>query len=284
MHRMALTRHLAGSPWNLVLLAGVIAICALSIFPIYWMFVISVLTEEQTFSHVPTLLPLEGTLVNYRKVLVESDFPKWLWNSTIVAALSTLLAVLLGTPGGYALSRFRYRGKQVLAFGILSTQMMPTLILIIPLFRIFADIGLIDTLWALVLGNVTFSLPVIVWLTKTIFDSVPVEIEEAARVDGASWPTVLMRVTAPVALPGLCATAIYSFLDAWDEYLLARTLITSPDNWVATIGITNYIGQLFTSWNEMMAAAFIYSIPPLILFFFIQKYFVAGLGTGAVKG
>lgn len=284
MHLPWLNRYLSVSPWRIAHFAGIVAICTVALFPLYWMFVISMLTDEIIFSSTIVFVPLDGSFENYRKLLFETDFPWWLLNSTMVAGSSTILALIFGIPGGYALSRFRYPGKHILAFGILSTQMMPTLILIIPLFRIFVDLGLFDTLWALVLGNLAFSLPIVIWLMKTVFDSIPVEIEEAARIDGASWLTALVRVTLPVALPGLAATAIYSFLDAWDEFLLARTLIDSPENWVATLGVANYIGQSLTQWSEMMAAAFIYTLPPLVLFLLIQKHFVAGLGAGAVKG
>ena len=208
----------------------------------------------------------------------------WLWNSLVVAAGSTLLALAAGVSGAYGLSRFRYRGKGTLALVILTTQMMPPLVLVIPLYTIFSGLGLTNTLLGLIVGNLAFSLPVVIWMMKSIFDSIPIEIEEAARIDGASWLYVLWRVTLPIALPGLIATGIFTFLNGWDEFMLARTIISSGDKWVGTIGLSSFIGVYVTSWDQILAAATIFTVPPIVLFLLVQKYFIAGLGAGAVKG
>jgi multiple sugar transport system permease protein len=152
------------------------------------------------------------------------------------------------------------------------------------LYTIFSGLGLTNTLLGLIVGNLAFSLPVVIWMMKSIFDSIPIEIEEAARIDGASWPYVLWRVTLPIALPGLIATGIFTFLNGWDEFMLARTIISSGDKWVGTIGLSSFIGVYVTSWDQILAAATIFTLPPVVLFLLVQKYFIAGLGTGAVKG
>jgi multiple sugar transport system permease protein len=121
-------------------------------------------------------------------------------------------------------------------------------------------------------------------MMKSVFDSIPFEIEEAARVDGASWPYILIRITLPLALPGLVATSIFTFLSGWDEFLLARTIVTPAEKWVGTVGLASFIGVYVTPWDQILAAATIFTLPPVILFLFIQKYFIAGLGAGAVKG
>jgi multiple sugar transport system permease protein len=162
--------------------------------------------------------------------------------------------------------------------------MMPPLVLIIPIYTIFIKLNLTDTLSGLVLGNFAFSLPVVIWMMKSIFDSIPFEIEEAARVDGASWPYILLRITLPLALPGLVATSIFTFLSGWDEFLLARTIVTPAEKWVGTVGLASFIGVYVTPWDQILAAATIFTLPPVILFLFVQKYFIAGLGAGAVKG
>src|SRR5262249_11928831 len=152
----------------------------------------------------------------------------------VVAAGSTGLALLAGVSGAYGLSRFRYRGKRALALVILTTQMMPPLVLIIPLYSIFIGLGLTDSLFGLMLGNFAFGLPVVIWMMKAIFDSIPIEIEEAARVDGASWFCILARITLPIALPGLIAAGIFTFISGWDEFMLARTIVTAADTWVGS--------------------------------------------------
>jgi multiple sugar transport system permease protein len=162
--------------------------------------------------------------------------------------------------------------------------MMPPLVLIIPLYTIFIGMGLTDTLFGLVLGNFAFSLPVVMWMMKSIFDSIPIEIEEAARVDGASWLYILVRITLPIALPGLVATGIFTFLNGWDEFMFARTIVSSADKWVGTVGLASFIGVYVTAWDQILAAATIFTLPPVILFLLVQKYFIAGLGAGAVKG
>lgn len=269
---------------RVVFLAAVAATCAVIGFPFYWMIVSSMQSGAGLFSYPPSFWPDSFALTSYRLIFANTELAIWLWNSLVVATVSTVLAVVIGTSGAYALSRFRYRGKQAFILTILTTQMMPPLVLIIPLFMIFVRADLTDTLTGLVFANFAFSLPVVTWMMKAIFDSIPVEIEEAARVDGASWMTVLVRITGPIALPGLVATAIFSFIHAWDEFLMARTIVTATDKWVASIGLSSFIGIYVTPWDQIMAAAVIFTLPPVILFLVIQKYFIAGLGAGAVKG
>jgi multiple sugar transport system permease protein len=162
--------------------------------------------------------------------------------------------------------------------------MIPPIVLIIPLFEIFVRLGIRDTLLGLVLGNFAFSLPVVIWMMKAMFDGVPSEVEQAARIDGASWLQILTLVTGPLVLPGLAATAVFSFIEAWDEYMLAHTIISDPGNWVASMGIASFVGEYLTPLNLVMAAAVLFSAPPILLFLIVQRHFVAGLSAGAVKG
>jgi multiple sugar transport system permease protein len=277
---LLIRQHLARARMLILILAT----CSLAVFPFYWMLVSSFQDGARTFSSVPAFWPERYDLGSYRSILLHTDLARWLWNSCLVSTLATAAALALGTSGGYALSRFRYRGKQAFALAILTTQMIPPLVLVIPFYKIFILLGLFDTKAALVFGNFAFALPVVTWMMKAIFDTIPVEIEEAARVDGASWLRVLLRITAPLALPGFAATAIYAFIEAWDEFLMARTLVSSPENWVASIGLSSFIGFRMTPWDQIMAASVVFSLPPILLFLAIQRYFIAGLGAGAVKG
>lgn len=161
---------------------------------------------------------------------------------------------------------------------------MPPIVLIIPLYTTFIRLGLADNLVSVVIANAAFSLPVIVWMLKTVFDGVPFEIDEAARIDGASWLYIATRIVVPLSLPGVIASSIFSFLNAWDEFMLARTLLRSVDQWVGTIGLSSLLGEYVTPWNQVMATALIFTMPPVVLFLLVQRYFVSGLGAGAVKG
>lgn len=281
---MAELRKLKRSLWEAAFYASMLSLLVAVVFPFYWMVKTSMDTGSGLFAYPPRFLPGSFALEGYKAVMRETPIGLWLWNSFVVATGSTLLALAAGISGAYGLSRFRYRAKEPLALVILTTQMMPPLVLIIPLYTIFIGLGLTDTLFGLVLGNFAFALPVVMWMMKSIFDSIPIEIEEAARVDGASWPYILVRITMPIALPGLVATGIFTFLNGWDEFMFARTIVSSADKWVGTVGLASFIGVYVTAWDQILAAATIFTLPPVILFLLVQKYFIAGLGAGAVKG
>ena len=281
---MADARAVKRMLWRGAFGASLACLLVAIVFPFYWMVKTSMDTGSGIFSYPPKFLPSSYALEGYRTVVEKTPVGLWLWNSFVVATGSTVLALAAGVSGAYGLSRFRYRGKGTLALVILTTQMMPPLVLIIPIYTIFIGLKLTDTLFGLMLGNFAFSLPVVIWMMKSIFDSIPVEIEEAARVDGASWPYILWRVTLPIALPGLVATGIFTFLNGWDEFMFARTIVSSADKWVGTVGLASFIGVYVTAWDQILAAATIFTIPPVVLFLLVQKYFIAGLGAGAVKG
>ncbi len=265
-------------------LLTVIGACAVIVFPFYWMTVTSMQSGAGLFAYPPKFLPNTYSFGSYRAVFAKTDLIVWMRNSLVVAGLSTALALAVGISGAFALSRFRYRGKRAFALTILTTQMIPPLVLVIPLFTLFVKARLTDSLVGLTLANFVFALPVVVWMMKAIFDSIPEEIEEASRIEGASWLYILLRITGPIALPGIVATGIFAFLQAWDEFMVARTIVTATSRWVASIGLASFIGIYITPWDEILAAAVVFTVPPVILFLLVQRYFIAGLGEGAVKG
>lgn len=270
--------------WNRLSTILTYAVALVMTLPFLWMLKTAMESSAASTAFPPNLLPDGAFIGTFKKIIFDSKLFLWLWNSFIVSAASTLLALVLAIPAAYGLSRFRFRGKSWLSVAILSAQMMPPIVLIIPLYTFFIRFGLADSLWSVIIANAAFALPVIVWMLKTSFDAVPFEIDEAARVDGASWLHISLLIVLPLALPGVIASSIFAFLNSWDEFLLARTLLRSVDQWVGTIGLSSFMGENATPWSEVMAIALVFTVPPVFLFLLVQKHFVSGLGSGAVKG
>lgn len=266
-----------GAPVALVVFA------ILAGFPLYWMIVQALQPESMRFAFPPPLFPSEPTLDGFARAFTGNDVITWLINSFIVAATSAVLTLVIGAWGAYAISRFRTRGTTIVSFLVLATQMIPPVVLMIPLYKAFVDISLVGSLSSLIVANFIFNLPVAVWMMKSVFDSVPEEIEEAARVDGCNRFSVLFRVTIPLAAPGVLATGIFAFIAAWEEYLFARVLISDPAAWTGSIGIASFFGEFGTAWNQVMATSLIFTIPPIMLFLIVQRRFVEGM-SGGLKG
>lgn len=277
MRRRSLLRSVA-------LAFGILAICGFTAFPIYWMAAVGLFRREALFSYPPRLFPSPAVLDNFAALLADPRFTVWILNSLKIASCTALLSLVIGVSAGFALSRFKYRGKQTFAVLILSTKMIPTVVIIVPLFKAFVFARMLDSHTALIFGNVAFTLPIVVWMMRSVFESIPQEIEEAALIDGASWFQIFTRITGPLALPGLVATGIYAFIEGWDEYLLARTILSSEDKWPGSVGIASFIGNYGVDYTSLMASAALFSLPPIILFMFVQRHFVSGLSAGAVKG
>ena len=267
-----------------LLQALVAAMCLAVIFPVYWAAVTSFQYREKLYVFPPPFLPGKFSLGNYLDVFRESGLALWLYNSFFVSAAATVASVLLAALAAYSLSRFRYRGRGAMGYLILVTQMLPPTLLVIPIYLIFRDLRLIDTLAGLVVAYTTFALPLCVWMLKGFFDTIPRELEEAAQVDGCSRMGAFFRVVVPLSAPGIAATSFYAFIVAWDEYLLSRTLISSEARWVSSVGLSSFIGAYTTFWDQMMAASLVVALPPLVIFFFLQRYLVSGLTAGALKG
>lgn len=268
--------------WSVTALAYLLA-TVISI-PLLWMIKSSFESDAAATAYPPALLPDGDFIGTFENIFHNTRLLHWLLNSFVVSLISTLVALAIAIPAAYGLSRFKFRHKSLLTLAILGTQMMPPIVLIIPLYATFIQLGLADSLIGVVIANAAFALPVMVWMLKTVFDGVPFEIDEAARIDGASWFYIALRIVTPLSLPGVIAASIFSFLNAWDEFMLARTLLRSVDQWVGTIGLSSLFGEYVTPWNQIMATALIFTIPPVVLFLLVQRYFVSGLSAGAVKG
>jgi multiple sugar transport system permease protein len=262
----------------LILILGII------LFPLYWIVVTSLKTIPETYLWPPTLWPKQLTFEGYAKIWTYSNFSRMFINSLIVAISSTLFSVVLASLAAYGFSRFKFKGNKVVLFFFLFTQMVPAILLLLPYFIMMRKIDMINSYGALIIAYTSFSLPFCTWMLKGFFDSIPKDIDEAAMIDGCNRIQTLWNVIMPLALPGIAATTLFGFLVAWNHYLFAMGLTTTPDMYTLPVGIASLNGEFRVAWNEMMAGAIIASLPALVLYLLLQKWFVKGLTAGAVKG
>ena len=261
-----------------------VVLVVFAFFPLYWMLNTAVLPTSAMFVKEPRLFPKFGELGDHANMLTTLPLVRWLSNSLVIAVGTTFLSILIALFAAYALSRYKFRGKGVLGFVLFATQMLPEALLLVPLYVLFLSLGLLDNLTGLVLVDVIFVMPIVVWILKGAIDSVPIEIEEAARVDGSSRLTIQMSIVWPLILPSIAASAVLAFFYAWNEYLVANTFILSDANRPASVGLASLIGELTTPLDTVMSGALIYTLPALVFFLLVQRHIVSGLTAGSVKG
>lgn len=277
-------RRLALARWaKYVLLA-----CAVfaSITPVYWLATISLKTEVDQFAVPPRWFSFHPTLAHYSDAFLTRSFGQYLQTSAIVAVLSTLCALLLGTFAAYGLSRFRLPAKldKRISIWILSTRMFPPIVSAIPLFLLMRDVRLLNTITSLVIVYTAFNLPFVVWMMRGFFQELPRELEEAAMVDGDSRMGALVRVILPLVTPGLAATAVFCLIMSWNELLLALVLTQTDAAMTLPVGIAGRVTQYEIKWGVMSAAGVVAMVPILLFAMAAQRYLVRGLSLGAVKG
>lgn len=263
-----------------------ILVCIFALFPFVWMLSTSFKPAEEVYS-TPRFIPENPTMEGYTKMITTQtstfDFMKWAGNSAVVSLLTTLFSMVIAALGGYGLSRFRFRGKSTLTYVILTTQVLPGSLLIIPLYIIMGNLSILDSKFGLVLAYATFSVPFCTWMMKGFFDTIPISLEEAATVDGSGRLRVFTTIVLPLTVPGLIATGLFSFITGWNEYLFASTFMKSYENWTLPMGIASFQGQYTTDWGTLMAGSVLITIPIVILFLALQKHLVGGMTAGAVK-
>ncbi|AIY02966.1 putative ABC-type sugar transport system, permease component [Arthrobacter sp. PAMC 25486] len=265
-------------------IALLVALVVFSGFPLFWMLNTALSTDSELYGQAQSWWPHWERLVNFGELLGGVPIMKWLANSLVIATGTTVLSLIFAVLAGYALSRFKFHGKGVAGFLLFATQMLPEALLVVPIYSLFASMGLLNGMGGLVLANVAFTMPVSVWIIKGAIDSIPYEIEEAAAVDGCPKFTVLSMVLTPLILPSIAAAAVINFFDGWNEFLFAKTFIAERDLWPASVGLSSFIGQYLTSLNSVMAAALLFTLPALVFFLLVQRHIVSGLTAGSVKG
>jgi ABC-type glycerol-3-phosphate transport system permease component len=277
-------RRLRGRLGLALLYLGAAGLAAQAVLPLLWMLSTSLKQPREVLATPPTLIPAVPTLENYARLLGQTAFVRYFVNSVSVAGLTVLLTMAVGAVGAYSLTRFRFPGREGIARLILCTYMFAPIMIVVPIYILARRLGIVDTHTALVLSYSSFCLPFSLWLLRAFFQSIPIELEEAAQVDGAGRPRALAYIVAPLALPGLIATSIFTFTLAWNDYIFTRILIVSDELKTLPVGVQDLFSAAVVDWGLVMAAGMLITIPALAFFMAVQRHLVAGWGTGGLKG
>jgi ABC-type glycerol-3-phosphate transport system permease component len=271
-------------PGRVGLAAAAVGLGAVALFPFLWMALSSFKPLDELYTVPPNWLPQAATLRNYQRVLAESNVPRYFLNSAIVSVGATGLALVLAVFAAYGFARFRFAGRGGWQAFVLAGQLIPTAAIVVPLFITLRALGLVNTYLGLMLVYTILTLPLSVWMLTSYFRAIPVELEEAAIIDGASRLGVLFRITLPLSTPGIVAILIYAFVTTWNEFIFA--LVFAQDARVKTlpIGLAEFTAEFNTDWGAVMAASMIMTLPVVGLFLLLQRLFIGGLTAGAVKG
>ncbi|MGD8966913.1 MAG: sugar ABC transporter permease [Anaerolineae bacterium] len=268
----------------LIHLALIIA-CVMSIYPVLRALSVSLRPGDRLLSTSLAIIPENATLEAYRTVLVEKEFPVWLWNSLAITAATAIIGVILAATSAYAFSRWRFPGRGPGLIFLLSTYMIPAPMMMVPIFILSTKLGLTQTYRGLVLGYSVTSVPFSIWMLKGYYDTIPRELEEAALIDGASRLSAFWRIMLPLSTPALAIVFLFSWMGAWSDYLLARVMIASERSlWTWPLGLRDFQSQFQTQWGMFSAASILVMIPVVALFLYSSKWLISGLTLGAVKG
>ena len=267
-----------------LLYVGILGLAAQALLPLLWMLSTSLKPPREVLATPPTLIPAAPTLENFARLLNQTAFVSYFLNSMTVAGLTVLLTMAAGSAGAYSLTRFAFPGRESIARLILCTYMFAPIMIVVPIYILARRAGIVDTHTALVLSYSSFCLPFSLWLLRAFFQSIPLELEEAALVDGAGRLRALIYIVAPLALPGLIATSIFTFTLAWNDYIFTRILIISDELKTLPVGVQDLFSAAVVDWGLVMAAGMLITIPALAFFMAVQRHLIAGWGTGGLKG
>jgi multiple sugar transport system permease protein len=276
------------SALDVLAVVWIVLLLAFAAIPLLWMLSTSLKGQFAALQQPPEWIPSAPTLDQYITLLsptspIGPTFLRYFLNSMIVSLATTVLGILIAVPAAYAFSRFQFPGRDILFFAVLVRNMFPVVVFLIPLFILMKALHLVNTHGSLILTYLTFGLPLSIWLLKGFYDNIPEELERAARIDGASRFKAFWLIIMPLSSPGIIATAIYAFIGAWNEYVYALTFLNSENLLTLPVGLQHFFTEFATNWPGLMAAAFIMSVPVVVMFLVLQKQFVRALTEGAVK-
>lgn len=263
---------------------AVLAFTIIALYPFLWMIVSSFKGPKEIYVSPPRWTVEEPTLANYSRVLHDSNIPKYFWTTVQVAGGTTLAVLFLAASAGYGFARFRFSGKEFWSMFILFSQMLPQAVLLVPIYTLMNWLSLLNSKIGLSLSYLVITLPLAVWLLRGVFAGIPRDLEEAAMIDGCSRLGALARVVVPLSAPGIIATGIYVFTLAWQEFMFAMNFATTTRTKTLSIGVVEFIGEHTVNWGGVMAASVIITVPVVVIFLSVHKYFVKGLTEGSVKG
>jgi multiple sugar transport system permease protein len=276
---------------RLILMVIAFIITAIYFFPIFWMFSTSIKLPEQVLQIPPVLLPAQPQADNYRVILgvptntVQTPINgvRFLANSFVIGLGTTFLTLLMAIPAAYSIARIRIKGRGIYLLFLLTAQMLPSVLIVIPLFALFRPLGLINSYQGVIIADTALTLPFAIIILRTSFLQIPVDLEEAALIDGCSRLRVLWRIIVPLVRSGVIAVAMFSFLTAWGEFVFALSFLQNVELQPVSVGIFSFIGMYTTQWGPLMAFSVLIALPALIAFLLLQRHFISGLTTGAVK-
>lgn len=285
-------RSRGDSPFKTLLIhATLIISCVIAVYPAMRVVTISLRPNDTLLTTDLRIIPENATLDNYKEVLFgapeknrDSDFFLWIWNSFSVVAVTSILSVILAAISAYAFSRFKFPGRAAGLVFLLTTQMIPAGMLLLPLFIMIAKLKMINTSLGLIIAYAVTSVPLTIWTLKGYYDTIPVDLEEAALIDGASRFTVFTKIILPLSTPALAIAFLFSFMGGWSEYLVARVVLQKNEIFTWPLGIFTFAQQFTVSWGQFAAASVLIAIPVMALFLYSSKWLISGLTLGSVKG
>ncbi|MQA82616.1 MAG: ABC transporter permease subunit [Streptosporangiales bacterium] len=269
---------------RIVAWCAIVVIGLFGLLPIYWMLVTALQPATEIFVFPPRLFPQTFTLEHFAALAGDPQLLRNLLNSILVSAATTLLTLVVATYMAYSFSKFTYRGRKSLMYLVLASQMFPHALLLVSLYLIFNALGLLDTYLGLVLSFTAFTMPLCVWMLKGVFDTIPDSIIESAKVDGAGPFTIIHRIVTPIAAPGVVAAGLFAFIRGWNDFIFALTLVGREKQTLPPGLVNAFAGEFQNQWSVLMAASFVVSLPVIVGFIALQRYLVAGIAGGAIKG
>jgi arabinogalactan oligomer/maltooligosaccharide transport system permease protein len=265
---------------NLILIAA----CMAAVYPALRILTVSLRPGDRLLSTSLAIIPPDATFANFREVILEKDFLLWLWNSVLITVTTAVTGVILAATSAYAFSRWKFHGRNAFLVFLLTTQMIPAAMMMVPLYIIAARLGLINTYRGLVISYSVSSVPFSIWILKGYYDTIPGSLEEAATIDGASRLYTLWRIILPLAAPALAVVFLFNFMSSWNDFLLARIMLQKPQIYTWPLGIQSLQAQFATEWGAYSAASLLLAVPVAALFLYTSKWLISGLTLGSVKG